>query len=153
MSNPLRGISEEDIVAYFQSRHLSVGKTYVVTMKYNPWWKDLLKLFTLNTLWYSMDGTAIRIVAATEDVFIVVNPNAVLGSGNLSKLNDKYLRRIPWNQLTHFEVVRKPTTQIIRFTAYGKTEEWAVPTEDASVWHFNVYNLNNLSKMVQSHIK
>ena len=152
MTNPLRGIREEDIVKYFKSHNLSVGKTYVLTMKYNPWWKDLLKLFVFNTLWYAMEGTATRIVAATNNEFIVINPNVILGSGNLAKLDDKYLRRIAWNQLTNFEVINKPTTQIIRFTANGKTEEWSVPTESASVWHFNVYNLDNLRKTIQSHI-
>ncbi len=152
MTNPLRGIREEDIVKYFKVHNLSVGKTYVLTMKYNPWWKDLLKLFVFNTLWYAMEGTATRIVAATNNEFIVINPNVILGSGNLAKLDDKYLRRIAWNQLTNFEVISKPTTQIIRFTANGKTEEWSVPTESASVWHFNVYNLDNLRKTVQSHI-
>ena len=152
MTNPLRGIREEDIVKYFKAHNLSVGKTYVLTMKYNPWWKDLLKLFVFNTLWYAMEGTATRIVAATNNEFIVINPNVILGSGNLAKLDDKYLRRIAWNQLTNFEVINKPTTQIIRFTVNGKTEEWSVPTESASVWHFNVYNLDNLRKTVQSHI-
>ncbi|MFU0558069.1 hypothetical protein [Gardnerella vaginalis] len=152
MTNPLRGIREEDIVKYFKAHNLSVGKTYVLTMKYNPWWKDLLKLFVFNTLWYAMEGTATRIVAATNNEFIVINPNVILGSGNLAKLDDKYLRRIAWNQLTNFEVINKPTTQIIRFTANGKTEEWSVPTESASVWHFNVYNLDNLRKTIQSHI-
>ena len=152
MTNPLRGIREEDIVKYFKAHNLSVGKTYVLTMKYNPWWKDLLKLFVFNTLWYAMEGTATRIVAATNNEFIVVNPNVILGSGNLAKLDDKYLRRIAWNQLTNFEVINKPTTQIIRFTVNSKTEEWSVPTESASVWHFNVYNLDNLRKTIQSHI-
>ncbi|MDF0754100.1 hypothetical protein [Gardnerella greenwoodii] len=152
MTNPLRGIREEDIVKYFKAHNLSVGKTYVLTMKYNPWWKDLLKLFVFNTLWYAMEGTATRIVAATNNEFIIVNPNAILGSGNLAKLDDKHLRRIPWNQLTNFEVINKPTTQIIRFTVNSKTEEWSVPTESASVWHFNVYNLDNLRKTIQSHI-
>lgn len=152
MTNPLRGIREEDIVKYFKAHNLSVGKTYVLTMKYNPWWKDLLKLFVFNTLWYTMEGTATRIVAATNNEFIIVNPNVILGSGNLAKLDDKYLRRIAWNQLTNFEVINKPTTQIIRFTVNSKTEEWSVPTESASVWHFNVYNLDNLRKTIQSHI-
>ena len=152
MTNPLRGIREEDIVKYFKEHNLSVGKTYVLTMKYDPWWKDLIKLFLLPKLFYVEQGVAARIIAATNNEFIVVNPNVILGLGNLAKLDDKYLRRIAWNQLTNFEVISKPTTQIIRFTANGKTEEWSVSTESASVWHFNVYNLDNLRKTIQSHI-
>ena len=106
----------------------------------------------LPKLFYVAQGVVARIIAATNNEFIIVNPNVILGSGNLAKLDDKYLRRIAWNQLTNFEVISKPTTQIIRFTANGKTEEWSVPTESASVWHFNVYNLDNLRKTIQSHI-
>ncbi|EPI60219.1 hypothetical protein HMPREF1580_00524 [Gardnerella vaginalis JCP8070] len=152
MTNPLRGIREEDIVKYFKDHNLSVDKTYVFTMKYDPWWKDLIKLFLLPKLFYVAQGVVARIIAATNNEFIVVNPNVILGSGNLAKLDDKYLRCIAWNQLTNFEVINKPTTQIIRFTANGKTEEWSVPTESASVWQFNVYNLDNLRKTIQSHI-
>lgn len=152
MTNPLRGIREEDIVEYFKAHNLSVGKTYVLTMKYDLWWKDLIKLFLLPKLFYVAQGVNARIIAATNNEFIIVNPNVILGSGNLAKLDDKHLRCIAWNQLTNFEVINKPTTQIIRFTANGKTEEWGVPTESASVWHFNVYNLDNLRKTIQSHI-
>lgn len=146
----LSGLKEQDICALLQKQNINNNDSFVVARRHNSFLKGLLKLLASN-LYYAMDATVLRVLLATEDEFIVINPNWTL-KGDYKNLDPKHTQRIPWAQLENFNIEQNSRVAKISWTVNGKHESWVVDTYDPGVWHFNPQHLKNLAEITSQKI-
>ncbi len=136
----LSGIKESDICALLNTQDIDNTQTFLVVRRHNGFFQGLLKLLMSN-LYYAMDSTVLRIIAATEKEFIVINPNWTL-KGDYKNLDPKYTTRIPWDRVK-ITITSDSRVAKIRWSADGKEQTWVADIGNPGVWHFNPQHLKN----------
>ncbi len=147
----LKGIREDDIVALLQKQNIENIDTFIVVRKYNSFWKEIFKLLISN-LYYVMDSTSLRVLLATQDELVVIDPNWTL-SGDYKNLNPKYTKKFSWNEVSDFRVEDGARVTKLIWTVNGKEETWLIDVAKPGVWTFNPEHLRNFVSIVSEKIK
>ncbi|MDY5128134.1 hypothetical protein ACRQF6_08445 [Actinotignum sp. GS-2025f] len=132
----IRGVTEEDILAFLRENGIEAGANYLVARKYRSFLNGISKLL-VSSLWNAIDAAVIRVLVVTDVEFIVINPEGVSGLSHISRADGKRFRRYSWESVIDFHVERKATTALISWTVEGKAQTWEVDVTDPGVFSFN----------------
>ncbi|EPD27778.1 hypothetical protein [Actinotignum schaalii] len=136
----IRGVTEEDILAFLREHGIEAGANYLVVRKYRSFLGGIGKLLVSN-LWNAIDAAVIRVLVVTDAEFIVINPEGKSGLSNISRADGERFQRYPWESVIDFHVERKATTALISWTAEGKAQTWEADINHPGVFSFNPVNL------------
>ncbi|MGJ9714444.1 hypothetical protein [Actinotignum sp. GS-2025d] len=78
----IRGVTEEDILAFLREHGIEAGANYLVVRKYRSFLGGIGKLLVSN-LWNAIDAAVIRVLVVTDAEFIVINPEGKSGLSNI----------------------------------------------------------------------
>lgn len=138
---------EEEIKALFHDRGIPGAETFVVGRRWNSFLKGLLKLLVSN-LYYAIDATVLRIIAANDEGLIVINPNLFAGVKNVRSIDEDNIEIIPWEDLECIEVSKNSRTGIVTWKVAGNTSRWVVDLWNPGIWHFNPEHFEKLEKTI-----
>ncbi|MGJ9455663.1 hypothetical protein ACRQD2_04140 [Actinotignum sp. GS-2025e] len=98
----IRGVTEEDILAFLREHGIEAGANYLVVRKYRSFLGGIGKLLVSN-LWNAIDAAVIRVLVVTDAEFIVINPEGKSGLSNISRADGERFRRYPWESVIDFQ--------------------------------------------------
>lgn len=97
-----------------------------------------------------MDLTTTRILVATDQEFVVINPNLQF-KGSYEYLPVDRIARIPWDQVQQLSVEQKSgPANISCTTTDGDSQSWDVDTANPGVWKFNPDHLERFTATCKS---
>lgn len=144
----LSTVKEEEIEAFLRKRKLGGLDSFVIGFRHDGIVKDALKLLVFNTLLYTMNKTSTRIIAASDEGLVVINPSR---RGSLDSLSDDKVQQISWDQVQDFSIRAHWQGATISWVYGGKRQAWTVHTKNPGVWRFNPGHLKKLKTYASGH--